>query len=120
MNEVEDSLGVAIEVVSVGDTPTTMPLAAAVSAAQRGGHELCPPRRRANLRVCGAHANGYEVFVRDAGPGFDPEAVPDRPAGHPQLDHWARATCRRRRRRYARRVGESTEVTITVPREEQR
>ncbi len=119
MNEVEDAFGVAIEVVSVGDTPTTAPLAAAVSAAKEAAtnsarHGIGPISVYAELT-----AKAYEIFVRDAGPGFDPEALPaDRLGIRNSIigrvrraggDASVRST-----------PGESTEVTISVPREEQR
>ena len=51
MNEVEDALGVAIEVVSVGDAPTTIADGCRGECRTRGGDELRPPRRRAHLCV---------------------------------------------------------------------
>ena len=119
MNEVEDSFGVQIEVVAVGDAPTTSPLAAAVSAAKEAAtnsarHGVGPIAVYAEITVA-----GYEVFVRDAGPGFDPESVPDDRLGI------RNSIIGRVRRAGGDAVlrsapGESTEVTITVPREENR
>ena len=119
MNEVEDALGVAIEVVSVGDAPTTMAMAAAVGAAREAAtnsarHGVGPISVYAELT-----ATGYEIFVRDAGPGFDPGALPEDRLG-------IRNSIIGRVRRAGgdatvrSAVGESTEVTISVPREEQR
>lgn len=119
MSEVEDAHGVAIEVVSVGDSPTTRPLRAAVRAAReaatnaaRHGHE--PISVYAEITD-----DMYEVFVRDSGPGFDPASVdPDR-AGirHSIIGRAARhggsATI-------TSAPGTRTEVAITVPRREQR
>jgi signal transduction histidine kinase/phage shock protein PspC (stress-responsive transcriptional regulator) len=74
--EVEDALGHAVEVVSVGDCVMTQRHEALVQAA-----------REAMLNAArhgGGHVSVYvevtdaaaEVFVRDRGPGFDPDAVP--------------------------------------------
>lgn len=119
LNEVEDTLGVALEVVSVGDAPTSPPLAAAVSAAKEAAtnaarHGVGPISVYAELT-----RGGYEVFVRDAGPGFDPESVPEDRLGI------RNSIVGRVRRAGGDAVirsapGEPTEVTITVPREEQR
>ncbi|WP_084105022.1 sensor histidine kinase [Demequina sp. NBRC 110056] len=75
--EVEDAHGVAIEVVCVGDAPTTERLWAAVQAsreavANAARHGEAPVSVYAELA-----AGEYEVFVRDSGPGFDPDAVPE-------------------------------------------
>ena len=119
LNEVEDAFGVALEVVSVGDAPTTPALAAAVSAAKEATtnaarHGVGPVSVYAELT-----RNGYEVFVRDSGPGFDPEDVPEDRLGI------RNSIIGRVRRAGGDAVirsapGEPTEVTITVPREEQR
>lgn len=119
MNEVEDAFGVAIEVVSVGDAPTTAALAAAVSAAREAAtnaarHGIGPVSVYAEVT-----ARAYEVFVRDAGPGFDPDALPADRLGI------RNSIVGRVRRAGGDAVvrsapGESTEVTISVPREEQR
>ncbi|MET0925883.1 MAG: ATP-binding protein, partial [Solirubrobacterales bacterium] len=77
--EVEESHGVAIDVVTVGDhgldEPGTALLAATrealVNAAKFAG-EAGPVAVYAEMEDGGA-----EVFVRDRGAGFDPESVPD-------------------------------------------
>ena len=74
--EVEDSHGVAIEVVCVGDGPTDEALWAGVQAAREAianaaRHGDGPITVYAELT-----AQEYEVFVRDGGPGFDPDQVP--------------------------------------------
>lgn len=119
LNEVEDAFGVAIEVVSVGDMPTTPALAAAVSAAKEAAtnaarHGVGPISVYAELT-----RDAYEVYVRDAGPGFDPADVPQDRLG-------IRNSIVGRVRRAGGDAsiksapGEPTEVTITVRREEQR
>jgi signal transduction histidine kinase len=119
INEVEDALGTAIEVVTVGDVPTTPALAAAVSAAR----EAATNAARHGVGPISVYAEvtpgGYEVFVRDAGPGFDPEAVSEDRLG-------IRNSIVGRVRRAGGDAsvksapGEPTEVTISVPREEQK
>lgn len=119
VSEVEDAHGVAIEVVSVGDAPTTRPLRAAVRAAREAANNAA----RHGVEPISVYAeitdDVYEVFVRDSGPGFDPDAVhPDR-AGirHSILGRVARhggaATV-------TSAPGTRTEVAISVPRKEQR
>lgn len=117
INEVEDALGVAIEVVTVGDVPTSPALAAAVSAAR----EAATNSARHGVGPISVYAEvtpgGYEVFVRDAGPGFDAEAVPEDRLGI------RNSIIGRVQRAGGDAVvrsspGEPTEVSITVPREE--
>ncbi|SDK49095.1 phage shock protein C (PspC) family protein [Arthrobacter sp. ov407] len=74
--EVEDALGHAVEVVSVGDCVMTQRHEALVqaareamlNAARHGGSAVS-----VYLEVTDAAA---EVFVKDRGPGFDPDSVP--------------------------------------------
>jgi len=116
LNEVEDAHGVALDVVSVGDAPTSPALAAAVSAAREAAtnsarHGVGPISVYAELTP-----NSYEVFVRDAGPGFDVNDVPKDRLGI------RNSIVGRVQRAGGDAVirsapGEATEVTITVPRE---
>lgn len=74
--EVEDSLGNAVDVVSVGDTAMTerhealvqASREAMVNASRHGGGTVS-----VYLEVADG---GAEVFVKDRGPGFDPQLVP--------------------------------------------
>lgn len=116
---VEDAHGVAVDVVSVGDAPTTDALRAAVKAAR----EAVQNAARHGAEPISVYAelteSRYEVFVRDSGPGFDPSAVSADRAG-------IRHSILGRARRHggdaviASTPGGRTEVTITIPREEQR
>ena len=76
--EVEEAHGVAVDVVTVGDCPlddgaealVAATREAIVNAAKFGGAEpVSVYAEVGRTRV--------EVFVRDRGPGFDPDAVPD-------------------------------------------
>jgi len=81
MSEVEDTHGVAIDVVSVGDAPTTIPMRAAVRAAR----EAATNAARHGMEPISVYAelteDAYEIFVRDSGPGFDPRVVDKDRAG---------------------------------------
>jgi signal transduction histidine kinase/phage shock protein PspC (stress-responsive transcriptional regulator) len=74
--EVEDSLGNAVDVVSVGDTAMTdrhealvqASREAMVNASRHGGGTVS-----VYVEISDA---GAEVFVKDRGPGFDPQSVP--------------------------------------------
>ncbi|WP_062517648.1 sensor histidine kinase [Demequina gelatinilytica] len=116
--EVEDTHGVEVEVVTVGDAPTTPGLAAAVQAVREAvlnaaRHGAAPYSVYAEVT-----AAGLEVFVRDGGPGFDPAAVPSGRLGiresiiHRVERHGGTAEV-------SSAPGSRTEVTITMPREEQ-
>ena len=76
--EVEEAHGVTVEVVVVGDCPTTPPLLALVAAAREA---LVNAARHAGVDTVRVFAevmaDRVEVFVRDRGCGFDPAAVPD-------------------------------------------
>ncbi|MEV7131337.1 PspC domain-containing protein [Arthrobacter sp. NPDC093128] len=74
--EVEDSLGNAVDVVSVGDTAMTerhealvqASREAMVNASRHGGGTVSVYLEVADV--------GVEIFVKDRGPGFDPQSVP--------------------------------------------
>jgi len=75
--EVEDLHGVAIEVVAVGDAPLDERAAAIVQAAREA--MLNAARFAGTDRIdvyAEATAERIEVFVRDRGAGFDPDAIP--------------------------------------------
>jgi signal transduction histidine kinase len=76
-SEVEGDHHVPIEVVTVGDAPLddrTAALVAAVREALVNASKFAGPEP---IAVYAEVEDGrFEVFVRDRGPGFDPEAVP--------------------------------------------
>ncbi len=117
--DVEDAYGVVFDTVTVGDAPLTDNLRAAVAAAREAAanaarHAVGPYSLYAELT-----ADQCEVFVRDGGPGFDPEDI-----GH---DRWGirQSIVGRVQRHHGQAVvqsapGSRTEVSICVPREENR
>ena len=75
--EVEDDHGVAVEVVVVGEAPLEEPLRALLQAAREA---LVNAAKYAGDHPISLYAEvepgQLTVFVRDRGPGFDPDAVP--------------------------------------------
>ncbi|WP_082031622.1 ATP-binding protein [Actinomyces polynesiensis] len=77
VGQVESTYGVAVDVVTVGDVvpgPAELALvAAAAEAVTNAVRHGAPP-----VSVyCEVDEGGAEVFVKDAGSGFDPDAVPE-------------------------------------------
>lgn len=116
VNAVEDAQGIVVEVVSVGDAPSDERLWAAVQAAREATsnaarHGIGPVSVYAELT-----ADTYEIFVRDSGPGFDPDAVPPDRLGIKQS-----IVGRVERQGGVASVnsapGDRTEINISVPRE---
>ncbi len=75
--QVEDRQGVEIEIVTVGDAPSTPALRAAVGAVAEAAtnaarHAVGPYSVYAEVTP-----RAFEAFVRDGGPGFDPAAIPE-------------------------------------------
>lgn len=77
--EVEDLHGVPIEVVTAGDRPPDSAIAALVAATREAlVNAVVHGRPPVSVYVETTH-EGTEVFIRDRGPGFDPQDVaPDR------------------------------------------
>ena len=76
--DVEDEYGVAVEVVVVGDTPVTARLQPLLDA----GREACVNAAKHSgcdtIDVyCEVTPDEVEIFVRDRGPGFDVDNLPD-------------------------------------------
>ncbi|WP_084124366.1 sensor histidine kinase [Demequina sp. NBRC 110054] len=118
VSEVEDAHGVTVDVVHVGDAPTARALRAAVKAAREAVQNAARHGSEPISVYAELTADRYEVFVRDSGPGFDPTQVPEDRAG-------IRNSIVGRARRYggdasiASAPGGRTEVTISVPRQEE-
>lgn len=75
--EVEDAHGQAVDVVSVGDTAMTDRHEALVLAAREAMHNAARHGGGAVSVYLECSDMGSEVFVKDRGPGFDPDAVPE-------------------------------------------
>jgi signal transduction histidine kinase/phage shock protein PspC (stress-responsive transcriptional regulator) len=75
--EVEDSHGLPVEVVTVGDAPLTPRLDAMVAAAREALVNAARHSGADRIDLYAEVADGRaEVFVRDRGRGFDPDAIP--------------------------------------------
>ncbi len=75
--EVDDAYGVPVEVVCVGDPQITEDLRAIVLATREAVVNAARHSGAARVDVYAeARADAIEIFVRDRGAGFDPDAVP--------------------------------------------
>ncbi len=75
--EVEEAHGVAVDVVAVGDRRLDDDAEALVAAAREAIVNAAKFAGGAPVSVYAeAGEDGVEVYVRDRGPGFDPDAVP--------------------------------------------
>ncbi|WP_249160678.1 ATP-binding protein [Actinospica acidithermotolerans] len=114
--EVEDRHGARLDVVSVGDAPLDAQLEACVAAAREAMVNAAKYAPEAPISVYAELAEDrVEVFVKDRGPGFDPDAVaPDRMG--------VRESILGRMRRHGGQAeirtgpGEGTEVRLTAKR----
>ncbi|MGR0158963.1 PspC domain-containing protein [Paenarthrobacter nitroguajacolicus] len=75
--EVEDSHGHAVEVVTVGDTDMTDRHEALVQAAREAMLNAARHGGGTVSVYLESTAGSTEIFIKDRGPGFDPDAVPD-------------------------------------------
>ena len=76
--EVEDTHGVAIEVVVVGDCPVDERLGALRDAAREAMVNAAKYAEVAPVSLFAeVEPDQVTVFVRDRGPGFDPDTVPE-------------------------------------------
>ena len=76
--EVEDAYGVEVEVVVVGDAPLDDRVAALLRRAREAMVNAAKHAAAARCRCTSRSSRArVEVFVRDRGAGFDPDAVPD-------------------------------------------
>jgi signal transduction histidine kinase len=114
--EVEDNHGVAVEVVVVGDAPLDEQLEAVVHATREALVNAGKYARDSAISVYAeVEPEQVTVFVRDRGPGFDVDAVPEDRMGLRQSvvgrmqRHGGRATVRSE-------AGAGTEVQLEMPR----
>ena len=76
--EVEDSHGVHVEVVCVGDAPLTEEDRPLILASREAMTNAAKFGEGSPVDVYGESADGRtQVFIRDRGPGFDPSDLPD-------------------------------------------
>lgn len=115
--EVEDAHGVTIEVVVVGDCPLDERLGAVRDAAREALVNAAKYARGAAVSLYAeVEPDQVTVFVRDRGPGFDPEAVPEDRLG---LRQSVRGRMQRNGGSATVRsaAGEGTDVQLTMPRD---
>lgn len=113
--EVEDNVGVPVEVVTVGDCPTSDQVRAVVQAAREAIFNAATHSGAQRVDVYAEASDvEVEVFVRDRGRGFDPSDVaPDR--------HGVRDSIVARMQRHggstqvSSEPGSGTEVRLTMP-----
>ena len=117
--EVEDTHGISVDVVSVGDCDMVESLRPVVAATREA---LSNAAKHAGTPHVDVYAEvgqeAVDVFVRDRGRGFDPEATPEDRYGvrHSIMDrmqrHGGSAEIRTT-------IGEGTEVRLHLPRRDQ-
>jgi signal transduction histidine kinase/phage shock protein PspC (stress-responsive transcriptional regulator) len=77
-DEIEREHGVPIDVVAVGDAPLDAAGEAAVAAAREAMLNASKFGGGSPVDVYAESRDGrLEIFIRDRGPGFDPDAIPD-------------------------------------------
>lgn len=113
--EVEDTFGLAVETVVVGDRPVDERVAALVAAAREA---MVNAARHSGVRTISLYAEAepsqLSVFVRDRGVGFDIETVED-------MRHGVRGSIIGRMSRHGGQAeirsapGEGTEVRLSLP-----
>jgi signal transduction histidine kinase len=113
--DIEESFQVTVDVVTVGDTPLNEKLSAVVAATREA---VVNASKHSGVRsvdvYCEVEPDQVNVFVRDRGRGFDPEAVPDDRHGlsgsvHGRMErNGGRAVVRSS-------AGEGTEVRLEMP-----
>jgi signal transduction histidine kinase len=113
---VEDAHGISAEVVTVGDCPLTEDLRPVVAATGEAVTNAAKHARTGQVDVYAEiGAEAVDVFVRDRGRGFDPDAVPADRLGVRRsiIDRMARHGGTAQVRSVA---GEGTEVRLHLPR----
>ncbi|MDQ4051157.1 MAG: PspC domain-containing protein [Actinomycetota bacterium] len=116
--EVEDAHGISVDVVSVGDCDMVESLRPVVAATREALTNAAKHAGTPHVDVYAeVGAEAVDVFVRDRGRGFDPEATPEDRYGvrHSIMDrmqrHGGSAEIRTS-------IGEGTEVRLHLPRRE--
>ncbi len=118
VREIEDTYGVDVELVTVGEAEVDEALAPIVAATREAATNAA---KHAGTQVIDLYAevgrNQVEVFVRDRGAGFDPEKIPaDRQGVRSSiLDRMSRHGGTAEIRSTA---GSGTEVRLKLPRQE--
>jgi len=116
--EVEDSHGISVDVVAVGDCPNHETLRPIVAAAREA---MTNAAKHAGTGRVDVYAEiddaSVSVFVRDRGAGFDPDAVPEDRLGvrHSIMDRMTRHGGSAEVRSAP---GEGTEIRLRLPRPE--
>lgn len=112
--EVEDSVGVRVEVVTVGDTACDDAIRATVQAAREAVFNAATHSGADRVDVYAEVGNQVEIFVRDRGRGFDlSEVASDR--------HGVRESIQARMQRHGgvavvtSEIGNGTEVRLAMP-----
>jgi signal transduction histidine kinase len=118
VREIEDTYGVDVELVTVGDVDLDEPLAPIVAATREA---VTNAARHAGTPVvdiyCEVSPTALEVFVRDRGAGFDPQSVPaDRQGVRSSI--LARMTRHGGSAEIRSTAQTGTEVRLTLPRQE--
>ncbi|MCS4274977.1 signal transduction histidine kinase/phage shock protein PspC (stress-responsive transcriptional regulator) [Mycetocola sp. BIGb0189] len=111
--EIEDGYGRTIEIVTVGDTDHSErlePLLAATREAIQNAAKHATGTISVYLEV---GAGACEVFVRDRGPGFDPDQVPE--DRHGVRDSILGRMTRHGGTATLRNTGQGTEVALRMP-----
>ena len=98
--EVEDALGNAVEVVSVGDCRHDPTPRGPRPGSPRGHAERRPARRRRRVRLPGSHRRRRGSFRQGPGPGLRPGFGSPGPARRPGIDHRPDEPPRRHRRHH--------------------
>jgi signal transduction histidine kinase/phage shock protein PspC (stress-responsive transcriptional regulator) len=115
VREIEDTYGVDVELVTVGDRELDDSLAPVVAAAREATANAAKHAGSPVVDIYSEVAGGsVEVYVRDRGAGFDPETIPADRQGvrHSILDRMSRhgGTAEIRST-----PGEGTEIRLTMP-----
>lgn len=114
--EIEDSYGTPIDVVVVGDTELTARQEILAQAAREAVLNAAKHAGGSISVYLEAGSTGSTIFVRDRGPGFDPEAIPEDRMG-------IRVSLYSRMDRHGGKVSirsnaEGTEVKLVMPEKE--